>query len=60
MLVVMTTNTSSTAMMPNSRIRNTRSVSLREPLPGGAPAGSRRSVTVVVTKPPAAGPSRRP
>src|ERR1700733_1405785 len=51
MLVVTATNTSSTAMMPNSRTRNTRSVSLREPPPAGGPAGSRRSVTVVVMRP---------
>ena len=59
MLVVTATNTSRTAMMPDSRTRNTRSVSLREPLPGGAPAGW-RSVTVVVMTPPAAGRWRRP
>ena len=36
MLAVIATNTTRTAMMPDSRIRNTRSVSLRELVPAGA------------------------
>src|SRR5215470_18395981 len=49
MLVVIATNTTSTAMMPNSLIRNTRSVSRRELTRAGGPDGSRRSVTVALT-----------
>src|SRR6266567_3318455 len=45
---VTATNTASTAMMPNSRIRNTRSVSRRELTLAGGPDGSRRAVTVVL------------
>ena len=61
MAVVMATKTRNTAMMPDSRIRNTRSVSRREPDPGAAPAEPARSVTVDVMAPaPAAGRWRRP
>ena len=61
MAVVTATNTTNTAMMPDSRIRNTRSVSLREPPAAGAPAESTRPVTVVVMRPaPAAGRWPRP
>ena len=59
MLAVIATNTIRTAMMPDSRIRNTRSVSLRELVPAGALEGSWRSVNAALIAP-ASGAGRWP
>ena len=48
MAAVTPTNMASTTMMPDSRIRNTRSVSLRELALACGPGGSRRAVTVAL------------
>ena len=57
MAAVTPTNMASTTMIPDSRIRNTRSVSRRELTLACGPGGSRRAVTVALLRcvPPASG-----